>query len=75
MKRIHVKRLSRDYLTFEQASREYKVSVSCLRRATKDPDNPLPYCKPGDQSRGYTLRRHELEKWLDSCMVYGDARS
>lgn len=59
----------RQYLTFKEAAREYGVSETCLRRATKDEGHPLPFVVPRGQRRGFRIYRPDLERWLQECRV------
>lgn len=63
----------RQYLTFKEAAAEYGISESCLRRATKDAEHPLPFVVPRGQKRGFRLFRGDLEKWLQGCRVVAEA--
>lgn len=63
----------RQYLTFKEAAEEFGVSVTCLRRATKDAVHPLPFVCPRGQTRGFKLYRPDLEKWLQECRVVAGA--
>lgn len=60
---------NRQYLTFEEAAEEYSISETCLRRATKDTEHPLPFVCPRGQKRGFRLFRPDLERWLQECRV------